>query len=161
MKKAILTLAAAVFTCAAANAIEMNWQPGKKVPGADIFGKVQKDAGTSVLVKADGYYFAILKFKGEKDAGGNLELELATTGNPASQLGIILYERDAKKKLQRVVTPAWAKNISKDKYTKMTFKIAPKTFKAGKNYEMYLYRSNQKGTLKLKSLIFKTTHAAK
>lgn len=161
MKKTLTTLAAALCI-AGANAFELDCTFDKKQPaGLSISGTVQQENGASVLVNDKGYYIGILTFTGEEGAGGTLTLDLTTTGNPPSSLGVILHEKQANGKLKALSHLAWMRKITADKYQTVTLKIAPGTFKAGKKYDIYFYRSNQKGALKIKRIQFKTTPAAK
>lgn len=160
MNKLFSTLA--VMLClTAVKAVELNCTFDKKLPaGASISGTVQQENGTSVMVNDKTYFVGILAFDGEEGAGGTLEFDISTSGEPASKLGVILYQKE-NGKLKRLATPAWMRNIPKDKYTKMTFNFKPGTFKANQKYEIYFYRSNQKGAMKLKQVLFKTVTAAK
>lgn len=155
-----MTLAASLCI-AGANAIELDCTFDKKMPaGVSMYGTVQQENGTSVAVNDKGYYISIIRFAGEKDVSGALTLEVSTAGNPPSQLGIILFE-NANGKLKPLKHLTWARKVAQDKYEKLTFNIASGIINEGKKYEIYVYRSNQKGALKMKRIQFKTTPAAK
>ena len=160
MKKTLMTLAAALCV-AGANAFELDCTFDKKQPaGLSISGTVLQEDDTAVLVNDKGYYIGILAFKAEEDAGGELILDISTSGNPPSQLGVILHEKLDNGKLKALKHLAWHRKITADKFQTVTIKIDPGTLKAGKKYDIYFYRSNKKGALKLKRVQFKTTSAA-
>lgn len=161
MKKVLMTLAA-TLCIAGANAIELDCTFDKKQPaGVSFTGTVKQENGASVMVNDKSYYVGILSFTADKNAGATLSIEISTTGNPASQLGIILLEKQANGKLKPIKHLTWARNLAKDKYENLKYTIAPGILKEGQKYDIYVYRSNQKGTLKLKRINFKTTPAAK
>ncbi len=160
MKKVLMSLAAALCF-AGVNAFELDCTFDKKQPaGLNLSGTVQQENGASVLINNKNYYIGILTFAGEDGAGGTLTLDLSAEGNPASLLGVILYEKQANGKLKLMKHLAWQRKVAQDKYETVTINIAPGTFKAGQKYDIYFYRSNQKGSLKIKRLQFKTTPAA-
>lgn len=160
MKKVLLTLAA-TLSIAAANAFELNCTFDKEQPaGIKMNGTVQKENNASVLVNDKNYYIGIASFVADKNAGGELTLELTAAGNPASQLGVILFENNSGK-LKTLKHLAWMRKVATDKYEKLTFKIAPGMLAEGKKYDIYFYRSNQKGALKVKQINIKTIPAAK
>ena len=160
MKKAFLTLTAAL-SIAAVNAFELNCTFDKAQPaGIKLTGTVQQENGASVLVNDKNYYIGIASFTADKNAGGELTIELSAAGTPAAQLGIILHENN-NGKLKALQHLAWMRKVSADKYDKMVFKIAPGMLTEGKKYDIYFYRSNQKGALKIKQINIKTMPAAK
>ena len=160
MKKVFLTLAASL-SIAAANAVELNCTFDKAQPaGIKMSGTVQQDNGVSVLVSDKGYYIGIASFVADKNAGAELTVELTSAGTPAAQLGIILHENN-NGKLKALKHLAWMRKVSSDKYDKMVFKIAPEMLTEGKKYDIYFYRSNQKGALKIKQINIKTIPAVK
>ena len=161
MKK-LLAFVVVVLCCACLEAFEIDCDFSGKLPaGLNVSGTVQQENGVSVLVNDSKYVVGILGFAGEEGAGGTLTLSLTTTGDVPSKLGVILYQKEKGGKLNRISTPAWLKTIPTDEYTEMTFAIKEGTFKADANYQLYFYRANQKGVLKLKHLSFKTIPAAK
>lgn len=160
MKKTLLTLAVAALSCVCANAVELNFQFDKKFPaGSFINGTVQQENGASVIVNNKRYDVGYFSFTGEKISNAVMKIEVSSEGNPATTLGVILYELGEKSKLKLLKHLTWGRKISTTKYDKFTFNIAPKTIVPGKKYRVYIYRANQKGTLKIKSLNFKTTPA--
>lgn len=160
MKKALLTLAA-TLSLAAVNAVELNCTFDKKQPaGISILGTVQQDNGASVLFNDKNYYIGIASFIADKNAGGELTIELKAEGNPASKLGVILFENN-KGKLKSLKHLAWMRTVATDKYEKLTLKIPAGMLSEGQKYDIYFYRSNQKGALKVKQINVKTIPAAK
>jgi hypothetical protein len=161
MNKVLMSLAAALCI-AGVNAVELDCTFDKKQPaGVSIQGKIQQEDGASVLVNENGYYIGILSFVAEEGVSGTLTMDLTTTGNPASLLGVILHEKQDNGKLKAVKHLAWHRKIAQDKYQTITFNIAPELLKTGKKYDIYFYRSNQKGALKIKRIQLKTTPVAK
>ena len=163
----IFSILAIVVLSVSLKAVEIDLAFDKKMPaGVSVQGTVQQEDGASVLVNDKNYYVGIIPFDGEEGVGGTLEFELKSAGEPAGQLGIITdmevlrsiaYENG---KLKTVSMPTWMRKVPSDKYTKLTFNFKPGTFKAGQKYQIYFYRSNQKGTLKFKRVLFKTAAPA-
>lgn len=138
-----------------AGALELNCTFDRELPsGVSVAGAVQKENGIPVKVNNKNYVAAIIRFAGEENAKGVLELDLMTEGQPPSSLGAMLY-RNENGKLVRISTLAWLKGVPRENYGKMTFNFAPGTFKKGQDYEIYLYRANQKGTLKFRKITLK------
>lgn len=154
MNKAFLS--AGLFCCLwILNALELNCNFDRELPrGVSVAGTVQKINGETVKVNSQNYVAAVLRFNGEDNASGVLELDLMTTGQPPATLGAILY-RNENGKLIRISTLAWLKHVPRENFGKMSFKFAPGTFKAGQKYEIYLYRANQKGSLIFRNLLLK------
>ena len=147
--------------CVSVKAVEINCTFDQKVPaGVSVQGSVQQDDGASVLVNDKNYYVAIIAFNGEDNVGGTLECEIKSAGEPAGQLGIILFQNE-NGKLKNIAMPTWMRKVPSDKYTKLAFNFKPGTFKANQKYQIYLYRSNQKGALMFKSVSFKTVAVEK
>ena len=156
----IFSIFAVVCLCVAVKAVEYDVTFDKKAPaGISLQGTVQQENGVSVLVNDKNYWVGIIGFNGE-DAAGTLELELAGTGEPAAQLGIILFQNE-NGKLKNIKMAAWMRKLAKDKFEKLTFNFPAGTIKAGNKYQIYLYRSNQKGTMKLKRIAFKNAAVKK
>ena len=132
-------------------------------PASDALTKQVQRAVKAMDMPKDenGYYIGILSFVAEEGVSGTLTMDLTTTGNPASLLGVILHEKQDNGKLKAVKHLAWHRKVAQDKYQTLTFNIAPELLKAGKKYDIYFYRSNQKGALKIKRVQFKTTPVAK
>lgn len=149
-------LSAGIFFCfCVLNALELNCSFDKPLPtGVSVAGTVQKINGETVKVNSKNYVAAVLNFNGEDNTSGLLELDLMTTGQPPTRLGAILYRKE-NGKLIKITMFAWLKNIPRENFGKMSFKFAPGTFKTGQNYEIYLYRSNQKGTLIFRNITLK------
>ncbi len=156
----IFSILAVVVLSVSLKAVEIDLAFDKKMPaGVSVQGTVQQEDGASVLVNDKNYYVGIIPFDGEEGVGGTLEFELKSAGEPAGQLGIILFQNE-NGKLKTVSMPTWMRKVPSDKYTKLTFNFKPGTFKAGQKYQIYFYRSNQKGTLKFKRVLFKTAAPA-
>ena len=154
------SILAVVCLCAAVKAVEYDVTFDKKTPaGVSVQGTVQQENGVSALVNDKNYWVGIISFDGE-DAAGTLEFEIAAAGEPAAQLGIILFQNE-NGKLKSIKMPTWMRKLPKDKFEKLTFNFPQGTFKAGNKYQIYFYRSNQKGTMKLKRVAFKTAAAQK
>lgn len=147
--------------CVSVKAVEINCTFDQKAPsGVSFYGTVQQEDGVSVLVNDKTYYAGIIAFDGEDNVGGQLEFELKSAGEPAGQFGIIIF-RNENGKLKNIAMPTWMRKVPADKYTKLTFNLKAGLFKAGEKYQIYFYRSNQKGSLKFKSVSFKTVAPAK
>ena len=137
------------------NALELNCSFDKPLPtGVSVAGTVQKINSETVKVNSKNYVAAVLNFNGEDNTSGLLELDLMTTGQPPTRLGAILYRKE-NGKLIKISMFAWLKSVPRENFGKMSFKFAPGTFKTGQNYEIYLYRSNQKGTLIFRNITLK------
>ena len=149
-------LLTAILSCSFfVNALELNCTFDRALPkGVTVAGTVQKKDGVSVMVNSKNYVAAMLKFKGEDNTNGTLDLDLMTTGQPPTTLGAILFRKD-KGKLVKISMFAWLKQIPRDSFGKMTFTFPPGRFKSGQDYEIYLYRANQKGTLIFRNITFK------
>ena len=157
----IISIISAVLCCCAVKAVELNCTFDKKLPaGVKVNGTLEQENGTSVMVNNKSYVAAIIPFIGEADSEGILEIELATVGEPLSKLGGFLYRRE-NGKLVTVKNFVWLKNVPRDDFGKMTFKFAPGSFQQGTEYQIYLFRANQKGTLKIRSINFKTGKVGK
>ena len=149
-------LFAVIFSCSCIlSALELNCTFDKKLPaGVSVSGTVQKKNGESVMVNSKNYVAAILRFSGEDNTSGTLELDLMTTGQPPTTLGAILFRKE-NGKLIKISMFAWLKAVPRENYGKMTFHFPPGRFKSGQDYEIYLYRANQKGTLIFRNISFK------
>ena len=149
-------LLTAILSCSFfVNALELNCTFDRALPkGVTVAGTVQKKDGVPVMVNSKNYVAAVLKFRGEDNTNGTLELDLMTTGQPPTTLGAILFRKD-KGKLVKISMFAWLKQIPRDSFGKMTFTFPPGRFKSGQDYEIYLYRANQKGTLIFRNITFK------
>lgn len=149
-------LLAVLFLCSFwVNAFELNCNFDRNLPeGVSVSGTLKKENGVAVMVNSNRYVAAILKFEGIDNASGVLELDLMTTGQPPTRLGAILYRKE-NGKLVRISTFAWLRNIPRENYGRMTFKFAAGTFKSGTQYEIYLYRANQKGSLHFRNINLK------
>ena len=145
-----------IFFCACIlSALELNCSFDKKLPaGVTVNGTVQKMNGTSVMVNSRNYVAAILRFKGEDNTTGILDLDLMTTGQPPTTLGAILFRKE-NGKLIKISMFAWLKAVPRENYGKMTFSFPAGRFKSGQDYEIYLYRANQKGTLIFRNITLK------
>ena len=77
------------------NALELNCTFDQALPnGVTVAGSVQKMNGTSVMVNSKNYVAAVLRFQGEDNTKGTLELDLMTQGQPPTTLGAILYRKE-------------------------------------------------------------------
>ena len=136
--------------------IELDCTFDKALPQeVSVAGTVKKENGVYVKVNDKNYVAAVISFKGEENAEGILELDIASDGQPPALLGSIMYRKDDGK-LVRMKTLAWLRNVPRETFGKMTFKFAAGTFKKGVDYQIYLYRANQKGILKFRRIYFKT-----
>ena len=155
MRIALLFLLS-LFFFSAVDALELNCTFDRPLPSnVSVAGTVRNENGTFVKVNDKNYVASVITFIGEENADGILELELATVGQPPSLLGAMLYRKE-NGKLIRMSTLAWLKNVPRESFGTMTFKFAPGTFQKGVEYQIYIYRSNQKGTLKFRKIYFKT-----
>ena len=153
----ILPILSIILCGLALQAVEINCTFDKKLPpGVTVNGTIQQENGVFVKVNNKNYVAATIAFNGEENTAGTLELDLATFGTPQTRLGIILYRRAENKKLVPVSTLTWMKVIPSESFGQMTFKFAPGTFQKNTEYQIYLFRANQKGTLKIRKISFKT-----
>lgn len=140
----------------------MNCVFDRELPEAvSVAGDTRQEDGTAVRVNSKNYVAAIIRFQGESSASGTLELDLKTTGQPPSRLGVILYRRNAKHQLERISTPAWLKAVPIDSFGQLKFDFPAGRFKSGTEYQIYIYRANQKGTLVFRRITFKTRAGGK
>ena len=148
--------------CGCLNAVDLDCVFDRKLPaGISVAGDTRQENGTAVRVNSKYYVAAVIRFQGESSAAGTLELDLKTTGQPPSQLGVILYFRNAKRQLERISTPAWLKAVPIDSFGQMKFTFPAGRFKTGTEYQIYIYRANQKGTLIFRRISFKTQAGGK
>ena len=154
-----ITLALIAFMTAL-HAIDLKCDFGKELPKEITTTCPIVDDGGERILNCEKYVAAVIRFEGEGSAEGVLEMEIMTTGQPPSQLGVILYVHEDGK-LQRLQTLAWLKNVPRDSFDKMNFVFPTGTFKSGKLYDIYLYRANSKGQLKLRSISFRTKAVGK
>lgn len=153
----ILPILSIILCCLAFQAVEINCTFDKKLPpGVTVNGTIQQENGVFVKVNNKNYVAATIAFNGEENTAGILDLDLATFGTPQTKLGIILYRRAENKKLVPVSTLTWMKTVPSESFGQMTFKFAPGTFQKDTEYQIYLFRANQKGTLKIRKISFKT-----
>ena len=151
-----LFILSTVFTFLLANALELNCSFNKALPkGVSVAGEIINEGSTAIKVNSKNYVAGIISFTLNKDSGGSLELDLCTVGQPPSLLGAILFKKE-NKKLVRLSTLCWLKNVPRESYSKMNFNFPMGVFKKGIEYQIYLYRANQKGTLKFRSIYFKS-----
>ena len=151
MKNILITLLT-FFTIFSTFSLELKATFDKALPkGISIAGKIVKENSNNVIVNNKNYVAGNITFTCNETSGGSLELELCTVGQPPTLLGGILYKKE-NKKLVRISTLCWLKSIPQESYKKITFNFPLGTFKKGIEYQIYLYRANQKGTLKFKSI---------
>ena len=128
------------------SAVDLNCVFDRELPDAvSVAGDTRQEDGAAVRINSKNYVAAIIRFQGESSASGMLELDLKTTGQPPSRLGVILYRRDAKRVLERISTSAWLKAVPIDSFGQLTFNFPAGTFKSGTEYQIYIYRANQIG----------------
>lgn len=162
MLKSFLSAALLLAGCGFLPAVELNCVFDRELPAAvSVAGDTRQENGTAVRVNSKNYVAAVIRFDGETSASGSLELDLKTSGQPPSLLGVILYRRNAKRALERISTPAWLKAVPIDSFGQLTFNFPAGTFKSGTEYQIYIYRANQKGTLFFRRITFRTAKTEK
>jgi len=148
--------------CGCLNAVDLDCVFDRGLPaGISVAGDTRQENGTAVRVNSKNYVAAVIRFQGESSAAGTLELDLKTIGQPPSLLGVILYFRNTKRQLERISTPAWLKAVPIDSFGQMKFTFPAGRFKTGTEYQIYIYRANQKGTLVFRRISFKTQASGK
>ena len=159
MRRLLIILSIVSFGWAL-QAIDLVCDFGKELPKWITTTCPIVDEGGDHILNCEKYVAAVIRFEGESSAEGLLEMEIMAAGQPPSQLGIILYDHEDGK-LHRLQTIAWLKNVSRDSFGKMGFVFPAGTFKSGKLYDIYLYRANSMGRLKLRSISFRTKAVGK
>ena len=158
MKKSFF-LMMALLVCGSLSALDITCDFGKELPKAFSTECPTAEAGGEHFLNCERYVAGMLNFEGD-EAAAVFEMELMASGEPAAKLGVKVYRKDEKGKLVCISTPAWMKSVQTDSFGKWNHSFPAGTFKANEKYVIYVYRSNQKGQLKIRRMSLRPAGAA-